>query len=39
MLHFILSEFIHVTNNNDIINIIKDIFKVISEELGINVDD
>ena len=39
MLHFILSEFINVTNNTDIINIIKDIFKVISEELGIKNDD
>ena len=35
MLHLILTEFIQVTNNKDIINIIKDIFKVISDELGI----
>ena len=39
ILHFILSEFIHVTKNNDIINIIKDIFKLISEEMGIKTDD
>ena len=39
ILHFILSEFIHVTKNNDIINIIKDIFKLISEEMGIKTDE
>ena len=39
MLHLILTEFIQVTNNKDIINIIKDIFKVISDELGIKNDE
>ena len=39
MLHLILTEFIQVTNNKDIINIIKDIFKVISDELGIKSDE
>ena len=39
MLHFTLSNFIHVINNNEIISIIKDIFKIISGELGIKNDD
>ena len=39
MLHLILTEFIQVTNNKDIINIIKDIFKFISDELGIKNDE
>ena len=39
ILHFILTEFIHLTNNVDIINIIKDIFKIISDELGIKNND
>ena len=39
ILHFIFSEFIQVTKNNDIINIIKDIFKIISEELGLKTNE
>ena len=39
ILHFILSEFIQITKNNDIINIIKDIFKIISEELGLKTNE
>ena len=39
MLHFTLSNFIHVINNNEIISIIKNIFKIISGELGIKNDD
>ena len=38
-MHFIFSEFIHLTKNKDIINIIKDIFKMISEELGIKTNE
>ena len=39
IMHFIFSEFIHLTKNKDIINIIKDIFKMISEELGIKTNE
>jgi hypothetical protein len=39
MLHLILTEFIQTTINTDIINIIKDIFKVISDELEIKNDE
>ena len=39
ILDFTLNNFIHVINNNEIISIIKDIFKIISGELGIKNDD
>ena len=39
ILHLIFTEFIQVANNSEIINIIKDIFKVISDELGIKNDE
>ena len=38
LLHNIFTDFINI-QNNDIISIIKDIFKVISEEIGLKNDD